>query len=310
MEITFLGTGGGIPSKERNVASLALQWTERGGRIWLFDCGEGTQHQILQSAVRLPRVDRIFITHLHGDHIFGLPGLLGSRSFQGGDSPLTIHAPEGLRPFVETALQVSGTYLRYPIEWLELREESFTLEQGIQVEVGALSHRVPCYGFRIQEPHRSGRLDVERLQAEGIPPGPLYRQLKMGDRIQLPDGRIVDGRHYRKPDRPGRVVTVLGDTRPVVEAARLAHGADVLIHEATYREGREELAEKHGHSTSVQAARIARQAGVGRLLLTHISSRYSAAESKVLEAEARQQFAATDVMYDGQTVAVTSADGD
>lgn len=219
---------------------------------------------------------------------------------------MTIHAPAGLRAFVETALQVSDTYLCYPLEWRELKEESFTLEEGIRVDVGALSHRVPCYGFRIQEPDRPGRLDVERLRAEGVPPGPLYRKIKLGERVHLPDGRVIDGSCYRNQDRPGRTVTVLGDTRPVPEAVRLAQGADVLIHEATYREGLEELAENYGHSTSVQAARIAREAGVKRLLLTHISSRYTAADVSALEAEARQQFAATDVIRDGQTVVVDS----
>ncbi|MDR6225766.1 ribonuclease Z [Desmospora profundinema] len=309
MEITFLGTGGGIPSKDRNVASLALRWTERRGRTWLFDCGEGTQHQILRSPVRLPRVDRVFITHLHGDHIFGLPGLLGSRSFQGAESSLFIHAPEGLRPFVEASLKASATHLRYSLEWRELTEGKWTTEEGVRVEVAKLSHSVPSYGFRIEEPDQPGCLDVSKLQAEGISPGPVYRDLKRGETVRLPDGRILYGEQYRRPDRPGRVIAILGDTRPTEEAVRLARGADLLIHEATFRKGREDLAAKHGHTTSVQAAQIAVRAGVGGLLLTHISPRYSNAEAAELEEEARKQFPNTDVVVDGQTVTVVPAGG-
>jgi ribonuclease Z len=306
VEITFLGTGGGVPSRERNVSSLALRWTERG-RTWLFDCGEGTQHQILRSPLRLSRVERVFITHVHGDHIFGLPGLLGSRSFQGAEALLTLHAPDGVRRFVETALHTSNTYLRYPLEWEALREEPFVVEDGIRVEAARLSHPVPSYGFRIEEPAQPGRLDVDKLRADGVQPGPVYRALQQGDTVRLPDGRALDGRQYRGPNRPGRVIAIVGDTRPTAEAVRLARDADLLVHEATYQENRSELAEKYGHSTAVQAAQIARQAGVKRLLLTHISPRYSGLEAKELEREARLVFPAADVVCDGQTVTVIRA---
>lgn len=152
MEFVFLGTGAGVPSKGRNVSAIALQLLEERGQTWLFDCGEATQHQILHTSVRPRRIEKIFITHLHGDHIFGLPGLLGSRSFQGGTTPLTVYGPKGIKQFIEVALSVSTTHVKYPLEVVEITEEGTVFEDNeFYVETKRLSHGIECFGYRIVE---------------------------------------------------------------------------------------------------------------------------------------------------------------
>ncbi|GGE03350.1 ribonuclease Z [Marinithermofilum abyssi] len=307
MELTFLGTGAGVPSKERNVSAVALRFTDAGGETWLFDCGEATQHQVLSSPVKLTRVTRIWITHLHGDHIFGLPGLLGSRSFQGAETPLILYGPAGLKEYVEVSLKTSGTYLRYPLTVEEVTDGRVLEEHnGVRVRVQALDHTLPCYGYRVEEPDRPGRLQVERLKREGVAPGPHFRDLKAGKEVILPDGRRLYGSDYLEPNKPGRQVVILGDTRAVPEITDFARGADVLVHEATFGEGEEEMATRHGHSTTVQAAEMAKRAGVKRLILTHISARYRLANEKELLAQARRVFPHTELARDHEVVVVSS----
>lgn len=304
MELIFLGTGAGIPSKERNMSSIALRWPNYGGDTWLFDCGEGTQHRVLTSMVKLNRMSRLFITHLHGDHIFGLPGLLASRSFQEGDRPLTIYGPQGLETFLRETLEVSGTHLRYPLIFQEVDDGSEFTCNGIRVRAARLEHGITCFGYRIEEPDRPGALRVDLLNRDGVPPGPHYRQLKEGKQVRLPDGRILDGKDYLSTPKRGRRVAILGDTRPTPAAVELARDVDLLVHEATYGREREDLAREHFHSTTIQAAEIARAAGVRRLILTHISPRYTLAEGESLAEEARVLFPEAEVAKDGKTVTV------
>lgn len=310
MELIFLGTGAGVPAKERNVSSTALKWTERKGRTWLFDCGEATQHQILRSPVKLGKVDKIWITHLHGDHLFGLPGVLGSRSFQEADKPLTLFGPEGLRQFVETVLIVSQTHLRYEWEVVEVTPGVVYEEDDVRVICAELDHGFPCFGYRVEEKDRQGSLRTDLLQAWGVPPGPLYRELKAGRDVRLPDGRMIRAQEVLGPPKRGRVVAILGDTRPTEAAVRLASGADVLVHEATYRTREAALAVKHGHATAVDAARTAERAGVRTLILNHISPRYGAEDEPALLAEARAIFPETYVARDGWRYPVISPDRD
>ncbi|SMO77710.1 ribonuclease Z [Melghirimyces algeriensis] len=304
MEVVFLGTGAGVPSKDRNVSSIALRWTESGGDTWLFDCGEATQHRILHSSVRLSRISRIWITHLHGDHIFGLPGLLGSRSFQDAKRPLTLYGPEGLEKFIQSSLEVSGTHLRYPLHIVEVCDGDHLECEGIRVQVARLEHGIPSYGYRIKEPDGPGALDAERLRRERVPPGPHVQQIKEGKKVSLPDGRMIDGRKYLGPSRSGRHLAILGDTRPTPAAKELAHGVDLLIHEATYAADQEALAWNYFHSTSVQAAELALAAGVRRLVVTHISPRYSLDEGKRLAEEAQAVFSDTEVARDGFAIRI------
>lgn len=300
MEIEFLGTGAGQPSTKRNVSSLALKLLEEINEIWLFDVGEATQHQILQTNIRPRKIRRIFISHNHGDHIFGLPGLLASRSFQGEDvGPLTIYGTSGLEQFVRTALRVSRTRLSYPVHFVDVSNGGKILT-GDHFEVFAerLDHRIPSFGYRIVEKDRPGELLMDKAKKAGVPRGPLLGELKAGKTITLPDGRQLDGRAFIGPAKPGRVITIIGDTRPAKNSYRLAQNADVLVHESTFAAGEEKLARSYFHSTCLQAAQIAKKAGVKRLFLDHVSARYTGPAGRKLEQQARKVFPHTDLVQD------------
>ena len=301
MEIEFLGTGAGSPSKSRNVTATALKLLDECNSIWLFDVGEGTQHQILRTNIRPRKINKIFITHLHGDHIFGLPGFLSSRSFQSGDhiEPLTIYGPKGIEQFVKTSLQVSQSKLSYPLNFVEIKNEGLLLDdEHFQVYGRFLDHRIQCIGYRIVEKDRPGELLVDKLQALGVPSGPVYGQLKAGATVTLADGRTINGQDFIGKPKPGRIVTILGDTRQVPAIFDLAKDANVLVHESTFGKGEARLAHNYYHSTCQQAATIAAKAGVHHLYLTHISARYVGKAAKKLENDARKIFPATKVVHD------------
>ncbi|XID96260.1 ribonuclease Z [Paenibacillaceae bacterium WGS1546] len=280
---------------ERNVSSVALNLTRAKGTFWMFDCGEGTQHRLLQSPLKLSRLTKLFVTHLHGDHLFGVPGLLSSRSSLGGSEPLDVYGPPGLREFIEAAMSLSGTHLDYPLNVREIEEEGVVLDgEGFTVECALLDHRIPCFGYRVAEKPRSGALRVDVLAAAGVPPGPAYGRLKAGEDIEREDGTIIRAADVLHDPIPGRVVAVMGDTRPCEAAIRLARGADALVYEATFGADLAEKADRYGHSTSVQAAEIAKAAGVSRLLMTHFSSRYGREDLARLEEQARSVFPRSD----------------
>lgn len=321
MDLYFLGTGAGLPSTTRNVSAIALRLLSERGRFWLFDCGEGTQQQILTAPIRLSRLEKVFITHLHGDHIFGLPGLLGSRSFQGAKDTLHLYGPQGLARYVQTCLQVSQTHLTYPVEVHEfpsekISEEPSSLSQGkmtpftvwedgqFQVQAAPLEHRIPCYGYRIAEREKPGHLDPVRLNALGLSPGPVYGALQRGETVTLPDGHILRPTEFRCAPRPGRVITILGDTRPCSGSLSLAQHANVLVHEATFAAADQERAAAYTHSTAREAAEVAKQAKVGRLVLTHISNRYQETGTTQLLADAKEIFPDTYLAADGWNMTI------
>jgi len=283
MELIFLGTGAGMPSKSRNVSSMAL-WLERLGAFWLFDCGEATQHQIQHTKVKLGKIEKIFVTHLHGDHLFGLPGLLGSRSFQGSGKPLAIYGPPGIRDFVEVSLAVSRTHLTYELAIFEIAEGLVLDEKGFKVTCQKLDHGVDSYGYRVEEPDFSGALLVEKLRKTGVPAGPLYARLKSGEDV-LWEGKTLCSRDFVSEPKPGKVVAILGDTRYAQASVELAWEADLLVHEASFSEADSQLAQEYFHSTAREAALVAKHAGVKQLVLTHISARYL--DESVLLSEAR-----------------------
>jgi ribonuclease Z len=270
----FLGTGAGIPAKTRNVTSIALQLLEERKAVWLFDCGEATQHQILHTSIKPRRIEKIFITHLHGDHIYGLPGLISSRSFQGGEDILTIYGPKGIEEFVRTALAVSQSHLTYPLEFVEIEDGTVFEDNQFKVVVKKLEHGIASYGYRVIEKDLPGVLLVNKLKELSIKPGPIYQKIKAGQQVELEDGTVVNGNDFLGPKLKGRIVTILGDTRYTTDSIELAVDADLLIHEATFSEGDEKLAYDYFHSTTKQAAMIAKQSNAKKLILTHISSRY------------------------------------
>lgn len=305
MQLEFLGTGAGSPSKQRNVTSVALKLLEELNEIWLFDAGEATQHQILHTTIRPRKVTKIFITHLHGDHIFGLPGFLSSRSFQGGNEPLTIYGPVGIKKFVMTALQVSESRLSYPLKFVEIdhSQELFN-ERGFKVTTMSLDHKIACYGYRIEEADHPGELQVDKLRQDNIPSGPIYGQLKAGKTVKLDDGRVIDGKNYIGKPQPGRIIAILGDTRQTPNAVVLAHKADVLVHESTFAKNEAKMAHNYYHSTSLQAAEVAKQAGAKKLLLTHISARYTGKAAYQLAYQVRDVVPDTRVVNDSDVIDV------
>ena len=305
MQLEFLGTGAGSPSKQRNVTSVALKLLEELNEIWLFDAGEATQHQILHTTIRPRKVTKIFITHLHGDHIFGLPGFLSSRSFQGGNEPLTIYGPVGIKKFVMTALQVSESRLSYPLKFVEIdhSQELFN-ERGFKVTTMSLDHKIACYGYRIEEADHPGELQVDKLRQDNIPSGPIYGQLKAGKTVKLDDGRVIDGKNYIGKPQPGRIIAILGDTRQTPNAVVLAHKADVLVHESTFAKNEAKMAHNYYHSTSLQAAEVAKQAGVKKLLLTHISAQYTGTAAYQLAYQVRDVVPDTRVVNDFDVIDV------
>jgi len=305
MELLFLGTGSGVPAKHRNVSGMMLKLLDERNSMWLFDCGESTQHQILSTTLKPRKIEKIFITHMHGDHIFGLPGLLSSRAFQGGDTPLTIYGPKGIKQYVTMSLKLSQSHLRYGIRFVEIEEEGKLFEdEQFVVTTKRLQHGIPSYGYRIVEKDRKGELMADKLQAMGVPFGPLFGRLKRGETIVLDDGQKISGRDFIGPDQKGRIVTILGDTKYTQNSIELAKDADVLVHESTFMDKDKELAHSYNHSTSIEAVTVAKRAGVSKLLLTHISARYLYAESKLMEKEAQALFPNAFVMNDFTEVSI------
>ena len=302
MELQFLGTGAGVPAKLRNVSSIALKRLDERNEIWLFDCGEATQQQILNTTIRPGKIKKIFITHLHGDHIFGLPGLLTSRSFQGGEDELIVYGPKGIKRFIDASISVSHSKLGYPLKVVEFEEDGVLFsDQQFRVEAMKLEHGIPSYGFRITESDQIGELKAEELRAIGVPFGPVFGRLKRGEVVTLEDGRVIDGKDYVSEDIKGRVIVICGDTRFTPKSITLAQNANVLVHEATYEADKEKTARQHFHSTSKQAATIALEANVQQLYLTHISARYLGHQVSQLEQEARKVFPQTKVVKDFDT---------
>jgi ribonuclease Z len=293
LEIYFLGTGAGMPSKERNVSAIVLNLLAEVNSFWMFDCGEGTQQQILRSPVRTSKLEKIFITHLHGDHIYGIPGLLTSRSYQGGDTSLTVYGPVGTELFIRTALEVSQAHLTYELKIVEFapKEQELLFEdREFVVYMAPLVHRVNSYGFRIVEKPQQGSLQADKLRELGISSGPLLGKIKQGMDIMMDDGKVLRAKDFIGPPVPGRIITILGDTQPCLYSLELARDADVLVHEATFSEEKKQLAVAYDHSTTIDAARTARDAGAQALILTHISSRYQKEEAELLVNEAKQIF--------------------
>ncbi len=288
MNLIFLGTGAGAPSRKRNVSGIVVRF-DQSRETWLVDCGEGTQHQFLRAPVSAAQVTHVLLTHLHGDHVFGLPGFLSSRSLQGGScTALTIVGPKGAEEFVTTTLRLSQTKLGYGLNFVELAKDGLAFDHPLaRVECALLNHPVPCYGYAILLPDKPGRFNVEKAIADGILHGPHYGLLKQGLTITLADGRTVDGKAYIDPTVPGKKVVILGDTSACQAAVRLAEGADLLIHEATFSPADAKLAAVSGHSTTLDAVQTALAARVKALALTHISARYDDEKTSALLAEAK-----------------------
>ncbi|PEJ52107.1 MULTISPECIES: ribonuclease Z [unclassified Bacillus (in: firmicutes)] len=298
MKLVFLGTGAGMPSKGRNVTSIALQLLEERGVTWLFDCGEATQHQILHTPIRPRRIEKIFITHCHGDHIFGLPGLLSSRTFLGGEDLLTIYGPKGIKEYVETSFRISGTYLKYPIKYIETTEGIIFEDDQFIVQAIELEHGIQSFGYQVIEKDLPGELNVEELKKIDVKPGPIYKFLKEGKTVTLEDGRVLNGKDFIGTSKKGRKIAIAGDTRITNKSNLLARGMDLVVHESTFADDESTHAYDYFHTTSTQIANVAKSEGIQTLYLTHISARYQGDSSIKLLNEAREIFENTYIAND------------
>lgn len=273
MDLHFLGTSSGVPTKARNVSATAV--IEASGKSWyLVDCGEGTQHQLLHTPLSMRDLRGIFITHVHGDHCYGLPGLLASAGMSGRSEPLELIMPLALHEWLRMSLAVSQTYLPFELHLLAVETLQDWRSAQVAVTTVELSHRVPSYGFVFTEINPQPRLDTERLQADGIPRGPLWGDLAHGRQVEH-EGRVLDTLTYLKASRAARRIVVCGDNDSPALLAEVAKGADVLVHEATFTEPVLQRSQSNfGHSTAAAVAQFAEAAGVPNLVLTHFSARY------------------------------------
>jgi len=299
LSVTFLGTGAAIPTLDRNVSSLAIH---REGEMLLFDCGEGTQRQMMRYGVGFS-LREIFFTHYHSDHLLGLTGLVRTMGLQDREESITLYGPKPARRILGAALEVGIERLKFPVEIVEVCAGDCLSRGEYDLKVFPTDHRANTVGYSLVEHERLGRFNPDKARDMGVPEGPLWGALHRGETIELADGRRVGPDELVGETRPGRTVVYTGDTRPgdaIVEAAR---GADLLVHEATFSHEEVERAGQTGHSTARQAAETAVAAGARRLILTHISARYSRDAPELVQ-EARAVFPETEVARDGMVAEV------
>ena len=307
LKLTFLGTGAACPTIERNVAGLALV---REGETMLFDCGEGTQRQMMRYGVSFG-FREIFFTHFHSDHMLGVIGLLRTLGllniFGEGEAArsdgLILYGPKGAQRILTGALEVGLERVKFPVEIRELKVGDVLKRDEYDIVTFATEHRAETLGYALIEHERLGRFNPDKARALGIPEGPMWGKIHRGETITLDDGRRVAPEELVGGARAGRRVVISGDTRPVPTLRDIARGADLLVHEATFSQQDHARAKETGHSTAAEAAAIAQEAGVRNLALTHISPRYSR-EAPELVAEARAIFPETVIARDGMEIEV------
>jgi ribonuclease Z len=299
LSVTFLGTGAACPTIERNVSSLALQ---REGETMLFDCGEGTQRQMMRYGVGFSFTE-VFFSHFHADHMLGIIGLLRTMGLQDRTAPVTLYGPRGAERILTAALSLGIERNKFPVAVVEVRPGDCLSRDEYDIVVFETDHRADTVGYALAEHTRLGRFHPERARELGVPEGPLWGQLHRGKTVRLDDGRTVRPEDLVSAPRRGRTVVYSGDTRPHLALIQAARGADLLIHEATFGGDEAERAVETGHSTASEAARVALEAGVRSLVLTHISPRYTRDAPELL-AEARAVFPDTFIARDGMVVDV------
>jgi ribonuclease Z len=280
---------------------------EREGELFLFDCGEGAQIGLRRYGLRWGKLAALFISHLHGDHITGILGLLMSLQMADRVAPLALIGPPGLERYVRTSQRLLNTGFGFHLEFVETPGGGWIWEaEQYAVRALPLDHRTRCIGFRLEESERPGEFHVDAARRLGLEPGPAYGRLQRGESVAAPDGAIIRPDQVLGPARPGRAFAYVTDTRPCEAGVELARHADLLIHEGTFAEAEAAEAHARGHSTVVDAARIAARAGARQLVITHISPRY--ADSRPLEAEARAHFPQVSLASDGQEVEIPRRD--
>ena len=307
LRVTFLGTGGAVPTTERNPPAIAVN---REGDQLLFDCAEGTQRQMMRFGTGFG-VSHLFVTHLHGDHVYGIPGLLDTLDFNDRESALTIHVPPGKKGDLREYVDASGARPSFPLRINEVSDGAVALRRDdYEVRAFRVDHRATAVGYALVEDDRKGRFDREKAEELGVPVGPKFSQLHEGEPVELEDGRVIEPEQVVGDPRPGRSIVYTGDTRPIDRTVEVAEGADLLIHDATFADDRADRAKKTAHATAREAADVARRADVKRLALLHVSSRYTGDVSAHL-AEAREAFdGEVFAPDDGQKLSVPYLDDD
>ena len=293
MEIIFLGTSSAVHSKTRNHPSIAIK---AFGEVMLFDCGEGTQKQLLFTKVSPMKISKIFLTHYHGDHILGLPGLLQSMSLNGREAKLTIYGPSGLKKIKESIYNFGFCAIEFPVEFIEVDSGVIVENEKYCISAQKVNHNVTNLAYSIEEVKKPRFLRQKAVEL-GVPVGPLFGRLHNGEDVEV-DGRIVKSTEVLGPPRKGIKITYSGDTRPCEEMIYFASESTILIHESTFTKEDELNAQEHAHSTSTDAAYIARESKSRELYLTHISTRYGEEYGKIILDEAREIFKNTKLAKD------------
>src|ERR1043166_7742165 len=309
LSVTFLGTSAARPTVERNVSAMALV---REGETLLFECGEGTQRQMMRYGVSFA-LSKIYFTHFHADHFLGVIGLIRTLGLQTREEPMHLYGPKGAKRLLKQAIELGVERVPFEINITEVKPgdvlPEFTDRQGsdYDIHVFATEHGGSSVGYALKEHERRGRFDVEKAKAAGIPEGPLWGKLTKGEAVTLSNGPTFQPSDFVGPRRPGRLVVFTGDTRPCAGVVDAAQGADLLIHEATFGEEEKDRAKETGHSTAREAAQVALAAKGRRLVLSHVSARYSISAEELVK-EAREVFRETTVAKDGMTIEIPFPD--
>jgi ribonuclease Z len=303
LTVTFLGTSAARPTVERNVSATVIV---REGETLMFECGEGTQRQMMRYGVSFSLSD-IFVTHFHADHFLGVIGLLRTLGLQGRTEPMRLYGPRGAKRVLGTALRLGIERTPFEVEIQELSPGDRIARRGYDIVVFSTVHGRYSVGYALVEHQRLGRFDPQKARALGVPEGPLWGKLHRGEAVTLEDGRIIAPEGLVGPPRPGRKIVYPGDTRPCESVVEAAEEADLLIHEATFGDEEKQRAVETEHSTATEAAQVALAARVKKLVLHHLSARYSA-DSGVLLEQARAVFPETIVARDGMVIEVPFPD--
>ena len=271
LRITFLGTGGSLPTRNRNPSAVMVN---REGELILFDCGEGTQQQMMRAKTGMMSLSSIFVSHFHADHFLGIPGLIQTMSFLGRKEPLTIYGPEGTKEFTELFKALGYFNLKYEIRGVKLSPGDTVEGESYVIRALKTEHSIPSLGYALVENSRPGRFNREKAVELGVPPGPLFAKLQRGNPVEV-DGRFVRPEEVMGAPRPGRTIVYTGDTRPCEAVLEASRDADLLIHDGSFADEMADWAKESMHSTAGEVATLAKEAGVRKLVLTHVSSRYT-----------------------------------
>ncbi|MDG6244024.1 MAG: ribonuclease Z [Methanolobus sp.] len=285
LRVTFLGTGGALPTPERNPSAIMIN---REGELMLFDCGEGAQQQMMRAKTGMKALSSIFITHFHADHMLGIPGLIQTLSFHGRTEPLKIYGPHWIHEFARILSALGYYKLRFEIDAIDLNPGDVIKREDYSIMAIKTEHSVPSIGYALVDNERAGRFDRQKAIELGIPPGPLFSKLHKGETVEV-NGKLIHSEDVVGQSRPGRKIIYSGDTRPCKSILEASRDADLLIHDSTLANDQQEWAMESMHSTAREAALLAKEANVRKLVLTHISSRYSDDATQLLE-EAREVF--------------------